>query len=110
MNKEEMVYAMDAVDQFAVAMKMEIRNNEHKGPWAGMETEDLVLGALKNLLQVINAEEELSRVDAATHAAMYCFFIADNEAEAVMDSMRKDADLEEFGRFLRDALENVECE
>ena len=85
MTKDEMVYALGSVDAFCDVMKQEVMLYEDKGLWNRLTMEKCVLGALENLKEILDTDNPIERIRSATHAAMYCFFLLDNEAEKILD-------------------------
>ena len=105
MTKDELVYALTACDVFGEAMKHQVMLYEDKGPWDKETVPECVVGALQNLKKVLSANDPLELINAATHAAMYCFFIVDNEAEKIMDEQVDDNPMPGFADFLQGLLD-----
>ena len=85
MTKDEMIYALGSVDVFYKVMKQEVMLYEDKGLWNRLTMEKCVFGALENLKEILYTDNSIDRIRSATHAAMYCFFLLDNEAEKILD-------------------------
>ena len=110
MTKDEIVYALEAVDTFCAVMKKEVLLHEEKGPWSSESTASNVAGVLKNITEVLDADSPLTSIAAATHAAMYCFFIVDNEAEKMMKFNDMENNLPGFAELLKGILARAEVD
>ena len=113
MTKDEMVYAFMACDSFNDAMKNQILLDEEKGPWGKLSVEECCVGALENMKKILGTSDPLLRISAAVHAAMYCFFLVDNEAEGILAEQEKDPSyppgfVDSFGRMMADLFDG-EC-